>query len=41
MTVTLRAAAGGESELEVEGTTVGEALNAVFDRHAGLRERIT
>jgi len=37
----LRAAADGESELEVEGATVGEALDAVFDRHAGLRERIT
>lgn len=37
----LRAAADGESELEVEGATVGEALDAVFDLHAGLRERIT
>ena len=30
-----------ESEVEVEGTTVGEALDAVFDAHDGLRERIT
>lgn len=37
----LRAATGGEGELEVEGSTVGEALDAVFDQHGGLRERIT
>ena len=37
----LRAATGGEGELEVEGSTVGEALDAVFDEHEGLRERIT
>jgi MoaD family protein len=37
----LRAATGGEGELEVEGATVGEALDAVFDRHDGLRDRIT
>ena len=37
----LRAATGGDGELEVEGTTVGEALDAVFDQHDGLRERIT
>jgi sulfur-carrier protein len=37
----LRAATGGEGELEVEGATVGEALDAVFDEHEGLRERIT
>ena len=37
----LRAATGGESELEVEGSTVGEVLDAVFDAHDGLRERIT
>ena len=36
----LRAATGGEGELEVEGSTVGEALDAVFDQHDGLRERI-
>jgi len=27
----LRSATGGEGELEVEGSTVGEALDAVFD----------
>jgi sulfur-carrier protein len=37
----LRPATGGEGELEVEGSTVGEALEAVFEAHAGLRERIT
>ena len=37
----LRAATGGEAELEVEGSTVGEALDAVFDAHDDLRERIT
>ena len=37
----LRAATGGEAELEVDGATVGEALDAVFDQHEGLRERIT
>jgi sulfur-carrier protein len=37
----LRAVTGGEGELEVEGGTVGEALDAVFDQHADLRERIT
>jgi MoaD family protein len=37
----LRAATGGEGELEVEGSTVGEALDAVFEEHDGLRERIT
>jgi len=37
----LRGATGGEDELEVEGATVGEALDAVFDQHDGLRQRIT
>jgi MoaD family protein len=36
----LRTAAGGESELEVEGGTVGEVLDAVFDRHGELRDRL-
>jgi molybdopterin converting factor small subunit len=34
----LRPATGGEGELEVEGATVGEALDAVFEQHDGLRE---
>lgn len=37
----LRPATDGQGEVEVEGATVGEALDAVFDRHSGLRERIT
>jgi sulfur-carrier protein len=37
----LRAATGGEAELSVEGGTVGEALDAVFEQHGDLRERIT
>lgn len=37
----LRAVTAGEGELEVDGSTVGEALDAVFDRHDGLRDRIT
>lgn len=37
----LRAATGGESEVEVAGSTVGEALDAVFAAHSELRARIT
>jgi MoaD family protein len=37
----LRPATGGEAEIEVEAETVGDALDAVFARHDGLRERIT
>ena len=37
----LRAATGGEGEVEVEADTVGGALDAVFDQYDGLRERIT
>jgi sulfur-carrier protein len=37
----LRAVTGGEGELEVEGSTVGEALDAVFACHEDLRDRIT
>ena len=37
----LRAATGGEAEVEVEGSNVGEALDAVFDAYGDLRERIT
>jgi MoaD family protein len=37
----LRATTGGEGEIEVDGATVGEALDAVFDKHDGLRDRIT
>ena len=37
----LRAVTGGEGELEVEASTVGEALDAVFAEHEDLRDRIT
>ena len=37
----LRAAAGGESDIEVEGGTVGEVLDALFDRHDELRDRLS
>ena len=37
----LRAATGGEAEVQVEGTNVGEALDAVFAAYGDLRERIT
>ncbi len=37
----LRAAAGGEAEAEVEGATVQEVLNGLFERHAELRDRIS
>jgi molybdopterin synthase sulfur carrier subunit len=37
----LRAATGGEDALEVDGDTVGEALDAVFTAYSDLRERIT
>ena len=30
-----------DGEVEVEGSTVGEALDALFGRHEDLRERIT
>ncbi len=37
----LRGVTDGEGEIEVDGGTVGEALDAVFSRHDDLRERIT
>ena len=37
----LRDAAGGASQVEVDGATVGEVLGAVFDRHGELRERLS
>jgi MoaD family protein len=37
----LRAAAGGESELQLDGSTVGEVLAALFDRHGELRDRLS
>jgi MoaD family protein len=39
----LRSAAGGEAEVDVDlpGGTVGEVLDALFERFVELRERIT
>ena len=37
----LRPATGGEGEIEVDGATVGDALDAVFAAHEGLKDRIT
>jgi molybdopterin synthase sulfur carrier subunit len=37
----LRGVTDGEAEIEVDGSTVGEALDAVFDQHNQLRDRIT
>ena len=37
----LRALTGNESEALVEGSSVGEALDAVYARYEGLRDRIT
>jgi MoaD family protein len=36
----LREATDGESTAEVEGSTVGEVLDALYDRYAELRGRI-
>jgi molybdopterin converting factor small subunit len=36
----LRAAAGGEAETVLDGTTVQEVLNSLFERHEELRARI-
>jgi len=37
----LRAATGGQAEVEVDGSNVGEALDVVFAAYGDLRERIT
>ncbi len=37
----LRAAAGGEAEAEVDGATVQEVLDGLFERHEELRVRIS
>jgi molybdopterin synthase sulfur carrier subunit len=37
----LRAAAGGEAEAQVDGTTVQEVLSGLFERHEELRVRIS
>ena len=37
----LRDAAGGQSVVEVEGETVGDVLDALFEQHGELRDRLT
>ena len=37
----LRDAAGGNSTVEVEGQTVGDVLDALFEQHGELRDRLT
>ena len=37
---TLRTLTGGESEVQVEGATVGEALASLEAAHPGFRERL-
>jgi MoaD family protein len=37
----LRNLTQNESEAEVEGSSVGEALDALYERFEGLRDRIT
>jgi MoaD family protein len=39
--VTLRPATDGESRVQVEGATVAEVLDALFERFGELRERIS
>jgi molybdopterin synthase sulfur carrier subunit len=36
----LRDAAGGATSATVDGSTVGEALSALYDQHPELRERM-
>jgi molybdopterin synthase sulfur carrier subunit len=37
---TLRTLTGGSSQVEVEGSTVGEVLGALNDAHPGFSERL-
>lgn len=36
----LRSATSGEAETQVDGATVGEVLDALYDRYGDLRDRI-
>jgi MoaD family protein len=36
----LRASAGGQATVDVAGATVAEVLDALFERHGELRERL-
>ena len=37
----LRSLTANEAETEVQGASVGEALDALYERYDGLRDRIT
>jgi MoaD family protein len=37
----LRAAAGGDAEAQIDGATVQEVLDGLFDRYGELRSRIS
>ena len=37
----LRSLTANEAETEVDGASVGEALDALYERYDGLRDRIT
>ena len=37
----LRAAAGGEAEAQIDGATVQEVLDGLFERHEELRARMS
>jgi sulfur-carrier protein len=37
----LRAATGGAGEISVQGSTVGEVLDALFSEHGELRDRLS
>ncbi len=37
---TLRTLTGGESQVQVDGATVGEALSALDSAHPGFRDRL-
>ena len=36
----LRSATGGQGSAQLEGATVGDVLNALYDRHGELRDRV-
>jgi MoaD family protein len=37
----LRAASGGAGEISVDGQTVGHVLDALYEKHPELRDRLT
>jgi molybdopterin synthase sulfur carrier subunit len=36
----LRSAAGGQKQLDIDGSTVGQVIGGLVDRHPGLREQL-